>query len=347
MLPLLLIVVPSVSAHGGIVWPPIWQDGIYTPLEDRYDIYVYSNPKVTDPNTGDEITSTKSWLTDQAYTGGQGDEFIGVGEIGEISNRLVLYDNRCRTYCQANRNPWAYPGVAPSLGGGCGIFGGNPYGCPNYQDDRAPGSVCGQDPPIGRGSRGTWAFGTSALEIDFPAAAVTSWPLGSTQEVTWVSKASHWGGYTYRLCKLPDEGKTGITEECFAQNILEFATSYTMVRETAADMASLGAWTQFDQEDRSNGTYPEGSVWRPVGITGDGYDETGLFRKDEVLVPSNLEVGQYVLSLRWDAALVSQVTIKDSNIVCITTHYHSSYFDIYYCYSSIHFALLLLINLYI
>merc|ERR1719458_2311058 len=32
----------------------------------------------------------------------------------------------------------------------------------------------------------------------------------------------HWGGYTYRLCKLPEEGPTAITEECFSKNILKF-----------------------------------------------------------------------------------------------------------------------------
>ena len=33
----------------------------------------------------------------------------------------------------------------------------------------------------------------------------------------WIGKGGHWGGYTYRLCKLPKEGKTGLTEECFAK----------------------------------------------------------------------------------------------------------------------------------
>ena len=36
-------------------------------------------------------------------------------------------------------------------------------------------------------------------------------------QVGWIAKGGHWGGYTYRLCKLPKEGKTGLTEECFAK----------------------------------------------------------------------------------------------------------------------------------
>ena len=62
-----------------------------------------------------------------------------------------------------------------------------------------------------------------------------------------MSKGGHRGGYTYRLCKLPAEGKTGLTEECFAQNVLEWATDYTMMRETGR--RNLGKWDKFRQTD--------------------------------------------------------------------------------------------------
>ena len=62
-----------------------------------------------------------------------------------------------------------------------------------------------------------------------------------------MSKGGHRGGYTYRLCKLPAEGKTGLTEECFAQNVLEWATDYTMMRETGK--RNLGKWNKFRQTD--------------------------------------------------------------------------------------------------
>jgi len=308
MFVLVVWMVPCVSSHGGIVWPPIWQDGVHTPLEERWDHLAFSVPQVRDPNTGRRIRSVKSWLTDQAYTGGQGDQFLGVGEVGQINNRNVRPMDKCTRKCREQRHPWAFPGKAPSLGGGCGIFGGNPFGCPNYNDSRPPGSICGQDPPIGRGKRGTLSFGSSALDIEFPEAAVTSWSLGSVQEVTWISKGGHRGGYTYRLCKLPPQGKAGLTEECFAQNVLEFANSYTMIRESGQQ--HLGEWTKFQQEDRVNGTFPEGSVWRPVGVTGEGTGGVGLFRKDEVLVPSDLPEGDYVLSMRWDAAGAAQIWVS-------------------------------------
>ena len=34
-------------------------------------------------------------------------------------------------------------------------------------------------------------------------------------EAAWGIIANHGGGYSYRLCKVPAEGMSGITEECF------------------------------------------------------------------------------------------------------------------------------------
>merc|ERR1711879_951419 len=35
---------------------------------------------------------------------------------------------------------------------------------------------------------------------------------------------NHGGGYSYRLCKVPEEGMTGLTEECFQKGALQFAS---------------------------------------------------------------------------------------------------------------------------
>ena len=45
-----------------------------------------------------------------------------------LNNPNARKFDQCRDRCAANTNPWAAPGQAPSLGGGCGIFGGNPDG---------------------------------------------------------------------------------------------------------------------------------------------------------------------------------------------------------------------------
>merc|ERR1712203_1355936 len=77
----------SVSGHGGVLWPPIWQDGVGRPIEELTSVAVFSDPKVRDPNNGRKVWSAKSWLTDQAYTGGVGDEFKGLGPVTNLKNK--------------------------------------------------------------------------------------------------------------------------------------------------------------------------------------------------------------------------------------------------------------------
>merc|ERR1712062_539712 len=124
---MLLAVLPfaclaSVSAHGGMMWPPAWQDGAGRPIEALTNSSVFSRPIVKDPNSGRNVFDIKSWLTDQAYTGGVGDEFKGKGPVTNDNNKNLKKDDRCRSGCVKYRNPWAAPGQAPSLGGGCGVF---------------------------------------------------------------------------------------------------------------------------------------------------------------------------------------------------------------------------------
>merc|ERR1719150_3289505 len=311
MIPIVVVfpfLLSSVSAHGGILWPPIWQDGVGLAIEDLKDHHVHSDPVVKDPNSGLNIWHSNQWLTDQAYTGGIGDEFMGTGPLTNKDNKKLKNHDRCKDNCVRKRNPWAAPGITPSLGGGCGIFGGNPDGCPAHKDSRPPGSVCGQEEPLGRGKRGTTSFGTDARLVEFPQMITTEWEIGSEQEVAFHTRGSHKGGYTYRLCKLPKKGRTGITEKCFTKNVLEFATNYTMIKSLAA---LEDGWEKFEQNDLREGTYPKGSVWRPVGkiVAGDG-----ALRKDVVIVPSSLPPGDYVLGWRWDCAGGNQVWVSCSSV---------------------------------
>merc|ERR1712010_402087 len=295
----------SVSAHGGMMWPPTWQDGFGRPIEALTNDSVFSEPIVLDPNSGRAVKDIKSWLTDQAYTGGVGDQFKGIGPVTNDNNKNLPPADRCRGNCVKYRNPWAAPGQAPSLGGGCGVFGGNPLGCPANEDARPPGSACGQEKPIGRGMRGTSSFGTDARLFDFPQMITTEWQIGSIQDVVWTSTGSHRGGYTYRLCKMPEGGRTAITEECFTKNVLEFATSFTMIK--GMNKNGKGKWEKFEQTDLREGTFPEGSVWRPVGRK---LKSSTTLRKDSVVVPSTLAPGDYVLGWRWDGAGGNQVWVS-------------------------------------
>ena len=145
----------------------------------------------------------------------------------------------------------------------------------------------------------------------------TEWMMGTVQDVVWTANGGHWGGYTYRLCKLPEEGPTAITEECFSKNILKFATNFTMIKplnkhtdggfDWGHGEEVEEKWEKFEQIDLSEGTFPEGSVWRPVGKF---VKSTTTLRKDSVRVPDNLEPGNYVLGWRWDAANISQVNVS-------------------------------------
>merc|ERR1711972_310583 len=95
------------SGHGGMVWPPIWQDGHYTSLNKITGYKIYSDPKVKDPNTGLSIADARAWLTDQAYIGGHGDNFKTTGEQTNFKD--------CGSTCSSLKHPWAAPGRAPTV----------------------------------------------------------------------------------------------------------------------------------------------------------------------------------------------------------------------------------------
>ena len=95
-----------------------------------------------------------------------------------------------------------------------------------------------------------------------------------------------------------------------------------------------GTFENFEQTDLSVGTYPVGSVWRPIGKVFPtplskywhvlrSEDDLIYFsklhcsylRKDTVRIPANLPEGDYVLGWRWDVENGNQVSdffrIKD------------------------------------
>ena len=65
--------VSNVLGHGGMVWPPTWQDGYALPLDEVWNNRIEGNPPMKDNATGKWIINAKSWLTDQLYTGGHGE----------------------------------------------------------------------------------------------------------------------------------------------------------------------------------------------------------------------------------------------------------------------------------
>lgn len=126
--------------------------------------------------------------------------------------------------------------------------------------------------------------------------------VGPPQEVAWYVDANHAGGYSYRLCKIPEEGISGLTEECFQQTHLDFVGDEQWV-EYNADKGNPGTRTKLTANQTTTGTYPEGSMWRANPLY--PYREEGgstSYGKghviDQVEIPTDIDPGFYALSFR-------------------------------------------------
>ena len=80
---------------------------------------------------------------------------------------------------------------------------------------------------------------------------------GELAEVGWSMSANHGGGYSYRLCKIPDIGHVGLTEECFQAMPLNFASNDQWV-QTGYDKDSR---IYFTANRTTIGTIPPGTIF--------------------------------------------------------------------------------------
>jgi hypothetical protein len=137
-------------------------------------------------------------------------------------------------------NPWNAPGYSPVFSP-CGLAAGQSQGSyPQNGDVPPPGYEPGFD---GR---------------NISNGQVTTWPIGSVQEVSWRISANHGGGYAVRLCPLTSEQ----TEECFQSNHLPFEGDSTWI-QFGGDPAKR---TQIRANRTTTGTNPGGSQWTKVPI---------------------------------------------------------------------------------
>ena len=86
------------------------------------------------------------------------------------------------------------------------------------KDDQI-GDCCGNNK---QGSCGGYVFGSNLETLRFPDPIITTWTRGKKEMVVFYVGANHWGGYSYRLCKMPLNGRIYLTEECFEQTPLQF-----------------------------------------------------------------------------------------------------------------------------
>jgi len=327
--------VPAARGHGNMVWPPVWQDKNATFGLEKYSILKiggYLNFFGDPEKTGNILM----WYSNIVYI------------PDDIEPSLPDY---MRTWANTTpeseehtaRHPWKAPGSAPVFAA-CGVAGGNPLGCP-VGEPIAPGMDC---------EGGGWSYGPRAEDMEFEDIPITVWERGSTQEVAWLMDANHGGGYSYRLCKIPPEGRSGLTEECFQQGHLSFAGPESWIQYGYNETTRK----YFTANRTTEGTYPPGSEWtkNPVAncapnggffirdseklpcpdalmfepalpeLVGQGFNafpENYLKTMfdfnimDEVVVPADLEVGEYALSFRWDCEETPQVWNACSSIIVV------------------------------
>jgi len=210
-------------------------------------------------------------------------------------------------------HPWNAPGSAPVYGNGCGVNGGNPFGC-NQADD-VFGRCCGAF-----GGCGGYSGGKPALDHYqdglFGSPKKTTWTRGKLAEVYSYSNAYHRGGYAYRLCRVQQEEYWNVTEECFQQGHLNFAGKNTWVYwHPVKEYFFPDGWLPLDLVTTRIGTTPPGSEWAKMNLpkVAEPHLDRWAF-KNLVEVPDSLIPGEYVLSFRYDCQESPQVWNACANI---------------------------------
>jgi len=216
--------------------------------------------------------------------------------------------------------PWRAPGNAP-VSDPCGLAGGT-------WNAQTLGGDFNTTKWATLGDKG------SAVLPYRPTGVV--WKRGGVGKPTWYLRANHGGGYSYRLCKYA--AGVNVTEECFQQTPLDFTMESRIVWRN-------GSSVPFAPTLLSKGTFPEGSMWAmnplptateyppPCAHPGgpvraptaynrwgknptdcSGTWPTTLYIEDTVVIPQNIEPGEYVLGWRWDCEETTQIWQSCSDI---------------------------------
>ena len=155
---LLFLCVISVSGHGNMVWPPVWQDaggkwGL-TPMGQFViggDIFFEYEGQPDFEKSG----VVTLWYTNYTH----------ITIEPTIEDHMRTFPNiEPGTEKFIAHNPWMAPGSAPVYSG-CGIAGGNPDGCGKPM---GPGQDCGD-------YKGGFSFGPRAEDYDFTDIFTTEW----------------------------------------------------------------------------------------------------------------------------------------------------------------------------
>jgi|ERR1711860_17314 len=306
------------AGHSAMVWPPIWQD-----QNGRSGLKAGQQCWKDGVADGINYGGSCMWFTNFTFIQGK----------PTLDESMRTFKNMDNGYDWTVNSPWRSPGSA-FVHSPCGVGGGNPYGCP----EGGPSAEC---------PGGGYGYGPFAEDLNFENVVTTEWKIGSQVEAYWGIIANHGGGYSYRLCKVPEEGVSAITEECFQETPLRFAGDEQWVQYGEDE----GSRVYFVANRTDVGTFPPGSQWakNPIpacdDLSGGWFDETpdcpggfqfeppapGLGGYGEIVsapgdptmlynigdlleIPADLAPGDYVLSWRWDCEQTSQIWNTCSSI---------------------------------
>jgi len=325
-----------VESHGALQEPRQWSDatGEWFPCPLFYcveDVIETMNKSCEIDNWSAALNAW--WFTNYTFIPGE----------RTLAPAMRTYP-QLETYAHPkyDSHPWMSPGSAP-VSSPCGALGGNRDGLVGSADDTTISNL-----------GGGWIYGPLAEEYyvapGFPDVVTTEWAAGSVVEASWYIYANHGGGYSYRLCKVPEEGVGGLTEECFKQGQLEFFGDKQWIQ-----YEKDGPRFETEALRTREGTFPEGSQWTRNPIPNCRYlEETGpegeqvipdssgyydcrlgfqfpppsglsvCIREgqstppphivDLLVVPRDLAPGDYVLSFRWDCEETFQIYNSCANV---------------------------------
>jgi len=247
-----------VHGHGIMVWPPRWQDanasqGLEAVLQDSVGKKCRAETQI------DFGWSKGGFKVCQWYN--EGGLIPGEPTLPEYLKTFDLPENVSLTHM-----PWMAPGSAP-VQSPCGIY------MHREQEDK-------------KWKNGTvmetmdWRF--DSININFKDAVTTEWKIGSRVEAFWGIYVNHGGGYSYRLCKVPEEGMSGLTEDCFQKTPLRFYGNQQWV-QFGSDKSTR---VNFDAKRIDIGTTPKGSQWNqnPIPVCA-GF--SGLIDENKDEIPIN------------------------------------------------------------
>ena len=295
-----------VSCHGNMFSPPAWWDRGSTNTKIGCGVLNLPDNEYSDVHNGRDPDCMSLWYSNNVKIPGK------ASIPDDMDQSEITCTHQAGAHDDKKEFPWNAPGSAPVFGP-CGTLGGWPHGC-NGDNKGDFGDCCS-------GNCDGFALGKNAEEYHWPGEIpITPWFAGSNQEVQWYVGANHAGGYSYRLCKLPEGGIKELTEECFQEIPLDFVGDNQWV-VYGKDLHSLKR-TKIHAKRTREGTFPSGSMWTanpllPHMEEGGSSDYGHGQVIDKVQVPAGLEPGEYVLSFRWDSKCSPQVWGSCSNVLII------------------------------